>query len=291
MFDLELGQRTKKIEWLKNRRKSIGGSDMPIILGLSPWKTPRELWQEKTSTDEPELTSNFAQARGIELEPEVRDLYERTYSLPMPARSFAHLEIPYFTCSMDGWNNEEHVGIEIKCPGAEDHNSAKNGVVPEKYIAQIEWQYFVTNAKRIDYVSYSGSDMVVIPVPPPSAEKKSYLMMKAAEFWHYVETKTPPPITEKDALSITTMEAISLGERYRDLTAQIKQLEAELEQTKEKILAKYKLHAKVNLGPITLSKSIRKGAIDYAKIPNLTNVDLESYRKKDSEVWSIRLNE
>ncbi len=35
-------------EWLIERRKGIGGSDASIILGLNKWKTPFELWLDKT---------------------------------------------------------------------------------------------------------------------------------------------------------------------------------------------------------------------------------------------------
>lgn len=35
-------------EWLLSRQKGIGGSDAAVVLGLSKWKTPFELWLEKT---------------------------------------------------------------------------------------------------------------------------------------------------------------------------------------------------------------------------------------------------
>ena len=40
----------KSEEWLDWRKKGIGSSDAPIIMGVSPWKTPFELWEEKTGT-------------------------------------------------------------------------------------------------------------------------------------------------------------------------------------------------------------------------------------------------
>ena len=35
-------------EWLELRRQGIGGSDAAAILGLNPWKTPMDVWLEKT---------------------------------------------------------------------------------------------------------------------------------------------------------------------------------------------------------------------------------------------------
>lgn len=37
-----------RTEWLKERTKGIGGSDVATVLGLNPYKTPLELWEEKT---------------------------------------------------------------------------------------------------------------------------------------------------------------------------------------------------------------------------------------------------
>ena len=39
----------------------------------------------------------------------------------------------------------------------------------------------------------------------------------------------------------------------------------------------------------TLQKIIRKGNVDYGKIEALKGIDLEQYRKKDSEFWTIRI--
>jgi predicted phage-related endonuclease len=34
-------------QWLADRRKRIGGSDIDAILGLSPYRTPVDVWAEK----------------------------------------------------------------------------------------------------------------------------------------------------------------------------------------------------------------------------------------------------
>ena len=33
--------------WLEERRKGIGGSDVAAIMGLSPWKTAYQVYQDK----------------------------------------------------------------------------------------------------------------------------------------------------------------------------------------------------------------------------------------------------
>ena len=36
-------------EWLEWRKKGIGGSDASVVCGINRWKSPVELWMEKTN--------------------------------------------------------------------------------------------------------------------------------------------------------------------------------------------------------------------------------------------------
>lgn len=62
-------------EWLAERRKGIGGSDVAAILGMSPWATPLTVWLDKTgrAPDKPETE---AMRIGTELE----DFVARRYA-------------------------------------------------------------------------------------------------------------------------------------------------------------------------------------------------------------------
>lgn len=35
-----------------DRRRYIGGSDVAAVLGISPWRTPLQLWEAKTREDD-----------------------------------------------------------------------------------------------------------------------------------------------------------------------------------------------------------------------------------------------
>ena len=41
-------------QWLSHRRRGIGGSEVAAILGISRWKSPLQVWQDKTGRAEPE---------------------------------------------------------------------------------------------------------------------------------------------------------------------------------------------------------------------------------------------
>ena len=57
-------------EWHSARRTGVGGSDIVAILGISPYKTPLELWRLKRGLDVPDAASNEA-LRGQYMEPHI----------------------------------------------------------------------------------------------------------------------------------------------------------------------------------------------------------------------------
>lgn len=42
----------QRAAWLKGRRTGIGGSDVAAVLGLNPWKTPLDVWNDKLGLSE-----------------------------------------------------------------------------------------------------------------------------------------------------------------------------------------------------------------------------------------------
>ena len=65
---------TERIEWLKARQTGIGGSDVAAILGLSKWKTPLDVYNDKIA-DTPSEESNPSIEWGNRLEPVIRQKY------------------------------------------------------------------------------------------------------------------------------------------------------------------------------------------------------------------------
>ena len=62
--------------WLKHRREGLGGSDMATILGLNKYKTPYELWLEKTGREQPvDISDKWAIVKGNALEKELRNRF------------------------------------------------------------------------------------------------------------------------------------------------------------------------------------------------------------------------
>lgn len=131
-------------EWLAERRKGVGGSDVAAILGVSPWMTPLSVWLEKTgrAPDKPETE---AMRIGTELE----DFVARRYSQETGRTVQRFKKMLHKGCLlgnldrlvvMDGQKVASHMGdirtdtlLECKTTSAD-----WNGEVPIYYICQVQ---------------------------------------------------------------------------------------------------------------------------------------------------------
>ena len=55
---VEMKVLSNREEWLKNRTKGLGGSDASSVIGMNPWKSNVQLWEEKTGLVIPEDISS-----------------------------------------------------------------------------------------------------------------------------------------------------------------------------------------------------------------------------------------
>lgn len=91
-------------EWLAVRRSAIGASEAPIILGVSPYKRPVQLFTEKLGLTEPERQTE-AQAWGLLHEPNIARRYveETGHVLRDPGRYTLRRsrEVPWLVATLD----------------------------------------------------------------------------------------------------------------------------------------------------------------------------------------------
>jgi putative phage-type endonuclease len=274
----------------ERRLKTVGSSDIPVIMGLSPYSTPIELWKIKTGLTKPSA-QNFAQARGVEMEPIARAWFNTRMMLDFQPRVFAHKDVPAFTASVDGYCEKTNQVVEIKFSGARDHGTAKGGKVPEHYLAQCHWQYIVSGAATVYYLSYQENDSVILEVPKPSPETVDKMVKEAARFLELVRTKVQPELTEKDYMIVKSEEHIKIGTEYREKLALLEAVKLEVEEIRTRLIKSCEVlnHPKVDFGNCIVYKTTKQGSVDYGKIPNLEGVDLEQYRKPSTEYYTVKI--
>ena len=83
-------------DWLKERTKGIGGSDVATVLGLNPYKTPLQLWEEKTCKSKGHEASEAAYW-GTQLEDLVAKEFSKRTGMKVQRVNFM------LTAGEDGW--------------------------------------------------------------------------------------------------------------------------------------------------------------------------------------------
>src|SRR5882762_4567988 len=173
-------------DWLRWREGGLGSSDAPVILGVSPWVTPKELFERKLKIRAPQRTNSSMQ-RGKDFEPIVRKIYENLFGYSVEPICGVHDSIPWLKVSLDGWNQEKKIAVEIKVPSKTDHLCALSRKIPEKYIPQCNHQLLVSEARMLHYVSYNPhftkEQELAIVKHLPVEEDLGLLLEAEKEFW------------------------------------------------------------------------------------------------------------
>ena len=102
-------------DWLRDRRNSIGASDAAAAIGESPWKTPVELWQEKTGRVKRDDAPTEEMIIGKLLEPRILQRYTETTGFPVLDQQAFHRHpvLPFLTDTLDG-RRPDGVVVEAK---------------------------------------------------------------------------------------------------------------------------------------------------------------------------------
>lgn len=272
-------------EWLEWRKNYIGGSDAPAIMEVSPWKTPHSLWLEKLQISQPSPLNNAMQ-RGTTLEPKARDEFDKMMGLLTEPVVKIHPSINYMAATLDGMDIEGKTFVEIKCPRQEDHKCALRGKIPEKYFPQLQHQLEVCQLEMAYYFSFDGEKGVIVKVFRDEKYIKE-LLKKEEEFWECVQSLKEPKLSEKDFVYRNDANWKHKTEKWLSLQYQIKNLTEEAELLKNQLIMEANNQNTKGAG-IRVTKTIRKGNVNYKSIPELENVDLEKYRGKPVEYWNIR---
>jgi len=270
-------------EWLEMRKKMITATDACVIMNVSPFLTPLALWEQKLNLRPPQ-EKTFAMSRGSDLESEALRCFNESMGLSLRPQVVKCRCYEWAMASLDGFDGER-VAVEIKCPGAQDHNLALNGKIPDKYYPQLQHQMLVAGLGSMWYYSFDGIGGVALKVSMDE-DYQNRLLGKEKEFYKCMIEFTPPDMTERDYQIKNEHEFLEVCEQYKLVKNELKLLE-QFEQELRQKLVKASCGQNTIGGGLKISKSIRKGAVDYKIIPELIGVDLEMFRSDPVVSWRI----
>ena len=291
-------------EWLEFRRNGVFASDVPIIMGVSPWTTPLELYWMKVEGIE--LDETPAMKRGKDLEPIARRWFEMIVGSFVNPAVITRKDFTWMGASLDGIN-DKGILVEIKCPGKEDHEVALGNTIPLKYYPQLQYQMFVCDLQKMYYVSYlPGHDKpcALVEVERSSSYEKE-MLAKVKSFYHCLSTGVPPKPTSKEKIKdeigppktivdhadlLVEENLAYVSGALEEAKLRVKALQDEFDELKTYVTSKFENCPYVG-EKLIFTPTVRKGLIDYPAIPGLRCIDLEIYRKPPIKGWKIEFIE
>ena len=206
-------------EWLRQRAKGIGGSDVAAVLGISPWKTRRDLFYEKTGVQPvlPDETNWVAKEVGHRLEELVAEIYRRKtgYAVYPIRKIFQHPLYPFLIADVDFFVQKPDGTrgiLECKTSNFMAKDKRADGAVPRYYEVQGKHDLSVTN---LDFAAFaclfgnSEGDFLMREVGR-DLEEEEMTIVELKHFWRdFVAANVEPPYTEAGDLVLESIR------RYR----------------------------------------------------------------------------
>ena len=238
-----------QILWLEERRKGIGGSDVAAIMGLSPWKTAYQIYQDKRG-EVKDWEGSPQMDWGKRMEPAIRQWYsdQTGRSVWLPDKIMYHKEYPFMLANLDGYTADSRV-VEIKTARyLKDWGEPGTNQIPESYMCQVQHYLSVTGFNVCDVaVSIGGAPPELYEVSA-DLEIQELIIEAEKEFWQRVVEGNPPPLVSyADAVQrygksgavgivLAPDEAITHVNDLRAVREEIKSLEAKEEELKGKLI-------------------------------------------------------
>lgn len=241
----------------RDRTKFIGGSDAAAILGVSPWRTLYQLWEEKVGISERDINPDRLKVlnRGKRLEPVVMEMLQDEHDIAVTDRNviMVDAEFPFLACEIDFQYVDAEMGVcngDVKTVhpfAAGDWGDEGTDQIPVYYVAQFQHGMMISGAKACLVVALIGADDLRIYIVARDEELIELIRAKSVAFWNdFVLPRIPPPVTtsEDAARAIRKFNGVSVTASpemretiagLKTLKAQVKVLEADIEAAEAKI--------------------------------------------------------
>lgn len=242
-----------------DRTKYIGGSDIGAILGLSRFRSPLEVWMEKTGKEIKKVDS-LPLRFGSFAEEFVASEYSRStgFELLHDKSVFVHSDHSFMSAHIDRFVLEDkdiapsHI---LECKTANPFASHEWGEVgsdevPMSYLCQCVWYMAITNLDRVDLaVLFGNSDFRIYEIAKDK-DLEELILQKATTFWqeHVLKDIPPPPQSESDCQTLFSkadstksieakLETLDLTKRLQILNSEIEVREEEISSIKQSIMS------------------------------------------------------
>ena len=209
-------------QFLAGRKKGIGGSDVAAILGFSPYKSPYQLWLDKTGRSERKESQNesahfgnlledvvakeFSRRAGVKVQRVTQQLFleEHPWALGNIDRAVINPDIAGNVRFKDGALTTDRL---LECKTASEYMSKLFGEegsdqVPDYYLTQCLWYLLITGCKVIDLAVLIGGNKFRMYRIERDDDLIQSIFNQVKAFWfnHVIADVPPDPTCFDDVL-------------------------------------------------------------------------------------------
>lgn len=235
-----------KLEWLQERQKGIGGSDVGAILGVNPYKTAFNIYREKT---EPILEVNEqseAARQGTDLEDYVamRFTEKSGKKVRRDNRHLIHKDYPFMVANIDRRIVGENAILECKTVTPYNSKEWEGEEVPASYMLQCQHYMAVTGADKVYLAYLIFSTKFGYREIKRDEELINIIIEEEKNFWKLVENRTPPALDGSSAAEkwvnerykkVNEGEVINLNSSWKEMLDRRKELKKYKDETDKEI--------------------------------------------------------
>lgn len=285
-------------EWLVERTKGIGGSDASVILGFNPWKSPFQLYIEKTGGQVEEI-NNEAIYWGNVLEDVVAKEFSRVTGKKVRKRNvmFRHPEHDFMIANIDRDVVGEKALLECKTTNAFNADAWEGDHIPPAYICQLQHYMAVLGYEKAYIAVLIGGQKFVWKELKRDDEFIELMIEAEKEFWEeHVMKNIPPEIDGTNSASelLKKMYPQDNGEtvmlesdKAETLIEAIESIKSEIKE-KNTLLKEYENKLKLMIGDAAVGvtpryevnlKTYERNSIDTRKLKKDLPDVAEKYTK------------
>lgn len=202
-----------KLEWLQERQKGIGGSDVGAILGFNKYKTAFEVYLEKTEPILEVREQSESAYWGDQFEEVVAKEFEKRTGKKVrrDRRHFQHKDYPFMVANIDRRIVGENSILECKTANQFLSKDWEEEEIPASYLVQVQHYLAVTGAEKGYIAVLIGGQKFVWKEVERDEELIKMIIDSEKNFWKMVQDKTPPSLDGSSAAEKW------VNEKYKDI--------------------------------------------------------------------------
>lgn len=187
------------------RQAYIGASEIAAVMAVDRWRTPLQVFQEKTGLTEP-FEGNAHTERGNRLEAIAAEEFTRItgHELRRRSQAYSHPDYPFIVGHIDRiFVGAKHLA-EIKCPSIAAYRKFQREGLPESMIVQMQVYLGLTGCEKGTWIVFCADAWQVSAFDVDFDPTLYAIAIHAAvEFWtNHILTGVAPEIEDQKTYEI-----------------------------------------------------------------------------------------